>query len=105
MSFIPFDLEYIQSKWEQVVDFNLTESGVHPLRVEELLADSPGSLESLLATEINYPHVNGNPDLRENIARLYGADVYDAAYATELGIDNVLVTVGAAEANNIIVQT
>ncbi len=49
----------------------------------------------LLATEINYPHVNGNPELREHIARLY-----DGA-----SVPNVLVTVGAAEANNVIMQT
>jgi len=95
MSFTPFDLEYTQSLWEQRVDINLTESGVHPIRLDELLGDDQGKLNELLATEINYPHVNGNPELRENIARLY-----DGA-----GVDNVLVTVGAAEANNIVMQT
>jgi len=95
MTFTPFDLEYTQSLWEQKVDINLTESGVHPMRLEELLGDDPGKLAELLSTEINYPHVNGNPGLRRNIASLYGG----------AGIDNVLVTVGAAEANNIIMQT
>lgn len=95
MQFIPFDLEYTQSVWEQKVDINLTESGVHPLRLAELLDGDSDKLTEILSTEINYPHVNGNPELRENIASLY-----DGA-----GIDNVLVTVGAAEANNIVVQT
>jgi len=95
MSFTPFDLEYTQSLWEQKVDFNLTESGVHPMRLDELLGDDESQLAELLATEINYPHVNGIPQLRENIAGLY-----DGA-----GVSNVLVTVGAAEANNIIMQT
>jgi aspartate/methionine/tyrosine aminotransferase len=95
MKFTPFDLEYTQSLWEQDVDINLTESGVHPIRLDELLGEDDNKLKELLATEINYPHVNGNPDLRENISALYdGADV-----------SNVLVTVGAAEANNIILQT
>ena len=95
MSFIPFDLEYAQSKWEQIVDFNLTESGVHPMQLAELINGDSQLLEALMTTEINYPHVNGNPELRENIARLYnGAD-----------ISNILVTVGAAEANHIIMQT
>ena len=67
MSFTPFDLEYTQSKWEQLVDFNLTESGVHPLRLDELLGDDQAKVTDLMATEINYPHVNGNPELRENI--------------------------------------
>ncbi len=95
MQFTPFDLEYTQSIWEQQVDINLTESGVHPIRLDELLGDDKEQLASLLSTEINYPHVNGNPALRENIAALY-----DGA-----AIDNVIVTVGAAEANNIVIQT
>ena len=95
MQFRPFDLEYSQSVWEQQVDINLTESGVHPIRLDELLGDDNDTRSEILATEINYPHVNGNPDLREAIARLYN----DAA------IENVIVTVGAAEANNIIMQT
>ncbi len=95
MTFTAFDLEYTQSLWEQKVDINLTESGVHPMRLDELLGEDKHKLAEMLATEINYPHVNGNPQLRENIARLYdGAKV-----------ENVLVTVGAAEANNIIMQT
>ncbi len=95
MAFQPFELEYHQSLWEQEVDYNLTESGVHPMRLDELIGDDQGKLAELLATEINYPHVNGIPALRENIARLY-----DGA-----AVENVLVTVGAAEANNIIMQT
>ena len=37
MKFTPFDLEYIQSKWEQVVEFNLTESGVHPISLADII--------------------------------------------------------------------
>ena len=95
MSFTRFDLEYTQSVWEQQVDINLTESGVHPIRLDELLADDPAMADKLMRTELNYPHVNGIPALRENIAGLY-----DGAAAK-----NVLVTVGAAEANNIIMHT
>ena len=94
MTFIPFDLEHTQSRWEQVVDYNLTESGVHPIRLDELLGDTAG-IDDLLGTEIGYPHVNGNPDLREHIANLYDGTA----------LENVIVTVGAAEANNIIMQT
>ena len=95
MQFTPFDLEYHQSVWEQKVDINLTESGVHPMRLDELLGNSGDTLHELMTTEINYPHVNGIPVLREHIAALYdGAE-----------ISNVLVTVGAAEANNVIIQT
>lgn len=95
MAFTPFDLEYTQSIWEQSVDINLTESGAHPISLGELIDGDEAMISRLLATEINYPHVNGNPELRENIAALY-----DGA-----GVENILVTVGAAEANNIALQT
>ncbi|MBT5218842.1 MAG: aminotransferase class I/II-fold pyridoxal phosphate-dependent enzyme [Woeseia sp.] len=95
MSFTPFNLEYVQSIWEQKVDINLTESGVHPIRLDHLLDGDEGKVADLMSTEINYPHVNGNPELRESIAQLY-----DGA-----SVPNVLVTVGGAEANNIIMQT
>ena len=95
MTFTPFNLEYTQSIWEQKVDINLTESGVHPIRLDELLGENGELVAKILETEINYPHVNGNPELRQSIANLY-----DGA-----GVENVIVTVGAAEANNIIMQT
>jgi aspartate/methionine/tyrosine aminotransferase len=92
--FQPFELERIMSDWEQVVDYNLSESGAHPATLRELLDDGL-TIEDLLATELNYPHVEGTPELRERIAALYpGA-----------GVDNVLVTVGCAEANFITTQT
>jgi aspartate/methionine/tyrosine aminotransferase len=94
-SFRPFALERWMSRWEQTVDVNLAESGVHPLTLEELLALAPGALDELLATPLGYPQVNGTPLLRERIAALYpGATA-----------DNVLVTVGAAEANYLISET
>ena len=95
MKFKPFDLEYSQSVWEQEVDFNLTESGVHPVSLRELIGDNESLLENLLETEINYPHVNGIPQLRTLIASLYN----------NASIENVLVTIGAAEANQIVMQT
>jgi aspartate/methionine/tyrosine aminotransferase len=88
-------MEYLMSRWEQVVEYNLSESGVHPVALRDLLDDDPGVLQELLSTELNYPHVNGSPELRERIAALYPGAVPD----------NVLVTVGCAEANFISVQT
>lgn len=93
--FQPFLMERWMSKFEQEVEYNLSESGVHPLRLSELLAHRPHATDELLATGLNYPHVNGIPELRQNIARLYGG----------AGPDNVLVTVGAAEANYITTRT
>ena len=67
-TFQPFDHEVMASQNEKEVAYNLSESGVHPLLLSELLNDNPLNLESMLATEIDYAHANGNPELRENIA-------------------------------------
>ena len=93
--FQPFVMERMMSKFEQAVEYNISESGVHPITLSELLSDDTGRLEDLLATELNYPHVNGIPELRENIAALYNG-------ATA---KNILVTVGAIEANFNTVRT
>jgi aspartate/methionine/tyrosine aminotransferase len=91
--FRPFDMERMMSKWENVVEFNLSESGVHPVKLRELVG--PARFDELLDMELNYPQANGLPILRQRIAGLYpGASV-----------DNVLVTVGCAEANYIALQT
>lgn len=93
--FYPFEMERMMSAFEQEVEFNLSESGVHPITLGALLGEHPGALEKLLATEINYPHVNGIPQLRDNIALTYDG-------ATR---DEVLVTVGAIEANYLAIRT
>jgi len=87
--FQPFVMERMMSKFEKEVDYNLSESGVHPLTLKELYQDDPDGLAGLLSLEMDYAHANGIPELRKNIAALYrGA-----------GPENVLVTVGAIEAN------
>ena len=93
--FEPFVMERMMSKFENTVEFNLSESGVHPMTLGELLEMGGRSVDALLATEIDYPQANGAISLREGIARLY-----DGATA-----DNVLVTVGAAEANYLTIHT
>jgi len=87
--FQPFIMERMMSKFEKAVDYNLSESGVHPLTLRELLEGDPDGLDRLLATEMDYAHANGIPELRRNIAALYNG----------AGPENVLVTVGAIEAN------
>src|SRR4030042_1602129 len=72
----------------------LTESGVHPVTTRELVQD-PEVLDQILDTPLLYPQGNGIIELREAIASLYPG-------ATP---DNVLVTVGCAEANFVTIQT
>ncbi len=87
--FIPFELERIMSIWEHQVEYNLSESGVHPLTTRQLVQNDPQIIEDLLTTEINYPQTNGTVELRQRIAALYNG-------ATP---DNVVVTTGAAQGN------
>ena len=93
--FQPFVMERMMSLHEQNVDFNLSESGVHSMLLRELLENSPERMENLLDTDLNYPHVNSDPALRRNIAQTY----------TGAGSENILVTVGAIEANYITIRT
>ena len=84
----PFEMERFQSNWEHQVAWNLSESGVEPLRVEEL-ALTPQDREAVLRQPLAYTQTNGTVELRTLIAGLY-ADA-DAR--------NVQVTNGGAEAN------
>jgi aspartate/methionine/tyrosine aminotransferase len=84
----PFAMERMQSTYENSVDFNLSESGVHPLRVDELLDDTE-SRATLLRERLRYTQSNGTIPLRMSIAALYSG-------ATA---DHVQVTNGGAEAN------
>ncbi|MGH9707074.1 MAG: aminotransferase class I/II-fold pyridoxal phosphate-dependent enzyme [Candidatus Acidiferrales bacterium] len=84
----PFDLERWQSVWENNVELNISESGVHPLSAAEL-AGSASALEKILEIPLGYPQSNGSEELRSRIAELYpGAKG-----------ENVLVTCGGSEAN------
>jgi aspartate/methionine/tyrosine aminotransferase len=91
MKLEPFNLERIQSEWEHLVDFNLSESGVEPLRIRELL-DTDKLRTELLDIQLSYSQTNGTIPLREAIAQYYAGT----------GIDNVLVTNGGAEANYLV---
>src|SRR5688572_20314518 len=88
MNLEQFEMERMQSTWENLVDYNLSESGVHPVRIADLI---PGAedRERLLEMELGYSQSNGTPELRTSIANLYeGANV-----------ENIIVTTGTAEAN------
>ncbi len=118
MKYRTFDMERWQSTWEHRVRYNLSESGVDPMSVGELLdlasvtvphgAVAPGHAAPgegpsgpaggaegepaptlLEEIRLGYGQSNGSDELRERIAALHpGA-----------GAANVLVTAGGAEAN------
>jgi aspartate/methionine/tyrosine aminotransferase len=89
MTFFTFDLERWQSTWETLVRFNLSESGVHPLSISELLQLSGASLDDLAALRMVYNQSDGTVELRQAIAKLY----------SNASPDQITVTVGSSEAN------
>ena len=84
-----FALERIQSTWENLVDYNLSESGVHPMSFAELVGNDAEAIARLAGQELGYGQTNGTVALRERIAALYPG-------ATP---DHIVVTNGASEAN------
>ena len=88
-----FELERVQSVYENTVEFNLTESGFHPLKLNEFL--TPKQLAELENTVLGYSQTNGSIALRETIASLY----------PDQNNNNVLVTNGSAEANFVACHT
>lgn len=88
MRYSPFRMERWQSTFEHRVDINLSESGVHPLTVDELIEISGRDVD-VGSTLLGYGQSNGSDELRSLIA-----DQYDGASDA-----SVLVTTGGAEAN------
>lgn len=88
MRYTPFRMERYQSTYEHRVRYNLSESGVHPLTVGELVQIA-GIDVPVNDIRLGYGQSNGSDGLRELIA-----DLYPGATAA-----SVLVTVGGAEAN------
>jgi aspartate/methionine/tyrosine aminotransferase len=91
MKLEPFAMERMQSTYENEVEFNLSESGVYPLSVRELL-DDPADWEGVLDQPLVYTQSNGTRELRQRIAALYpGATA-----------DHIHVTNGGSEANYVV---
>jgi aspartate/methionine/tyrosine aminotransferase len=91
--FHPFELEHYQSLYEHSVDVNLADSSVKCVDLGSWLA--PEEREALLSLGLFYPQVNGLKTLREKIAALY----------PDTTADEVLVTVGASQANALVAST
>src|SRR5205085_10508596 len=86
-----FEMERMQSTWENIVDYDMSESGVRPLTLRELTAMG-FDLESFLDVPLGYSQSNGTTELRERIAAMYpGASV-----------DHIEVTNGTSEANYLV---
>ncbi len=58
MKFEEFQLEREQSTWENKVDYNLSESGVHPRTISELF--EPEFIDQINNTELTYGFTEGS---------------------------------------------
>jgi len=87
-----FQLERLLSVWQNVVDYDFTDTGVHSLYLHELITKE--ELEELYnSVHLRYIQTNGPIPLRESISQMYpGTD-----------IENILVTNGSSEANFVII--
>src|SRR5262245_36791710 len=83
-----FAMERMQSTYENQVEFNLSESGVQPLRLADLV-DDEAARDALMTEALRYTQSNGTVPLRSGIAALYPG-------ATP---DHIQVTNGGSEAN------
>lgn len=84
-------MERMQSTWENLVDYDMSESGVRPLTLRELV-EMGFDLDAFLDQPLGYSQSNGTVELRERIAALYPRS----------SVDHVEVTNGTSEANYVV---
>jgi len=90
----PFQMERMQSLYWHLVDYDLSESGVTPMTIRELLGPSADA-ETFVQTALGYPLSEGSYEARANIAAWYpGATA-----------ENVSLTTGGSEANHLTLWT
>jgi len=82
-----FKMERWQSQWENIVTYNLSESGVHPISFKELISED--EREEILNMKLGYIQTDGSSQLKEMICKIYPG----------INGENILVTTGTVEAN------
>ena len=87
----PFDMERMQSTWENIVDYDMSESGVRPLTLRELV-EMGLDLESFMDQPLGYSQSNGTIELRKQLAEVY----------PDTTLDHIEVTNGTSEANYVV---
>ena len=86
-----FEMERMQSTWENVVEYDMSESGIRAVSLRELI-EMGFDLEAVMDMPLGYSQSNGTIELRDILAESYpGAS-----------IDNIEVTNGTSEANYLI---
>ena len=91
----PFKVEIWMNEWETRCTYNLAETCVASITVEELLGlsgGSPDDLSGLLSMKLTYGDIEGSPRLRTAIANLYANRC----------IEDITVTHGTIAANMLV---
>jgi aspartate/methionine/tyrosine aminotransferase len=86
-----FEMERMQSTWENLVEYDLSESGVRPLTLRELM-EMGFDLDAFLDVPLGYSQSNGTIELREALSQFYPGTT----------IDQIEVTNGTSEANHLV---
>jgi len=89
--FPAFDMERMQSTWEHRVKYDLSESGVEAMSLEEATRDN----RELLRTKLGYAEGVGREPTRALVAAFHPGN----------GPENVVVTTGTSEANYLTLTT
>src|SRR5919204_1491568 len=85
MKFPTFEMERMQSVWEHRVKYDLSESGVEPLTLEEAARD----VKELLKTKLGYAEGVGLESTRTFVSEFHWKST----------AENVVITTGTSEAN------
>src|SRR6516162_6754186 len=83
-----FEMERMQSTWENVVEMDMSESGIRPVTLREL-AGMGLDIDAILDMPLGYSQSNGTIPLRETLAAQYPGTTPD----------HIEVTNGTSEAN------
>lgn len=86
-----FEMERMQSTWENLVEYDLSESGIRPLTLRELV-EMGLDMNALMDVPLGYSQSNGTTELKELIAKHY----------PDASVDQIEVTNGTSEANYIL---
>ncbi|HHC5200503.1 aminotransferase class I/II-fold pyridoxal phosphate-dependent enzyme [Klebsiella pneumoniae] len=98
MKIRPFGVEQWMNEWETRCEYNLAETCVESLTMQQLL-DMTGKtrevLEDMLNIKMTYGHITGSERLRQLISEQY----------SKQSSENILITHGAIGANALIYET
>jgi aspartate/methionine/tyrosine aminotransferase len=86
-----FEMERMQSTWENLVEYDMSESGVRPVTLRELQAMG-FDLEAVMGIPLGYSQSNGTPQLKDLLSEIYPGATHE----------HIEVTNGTSEANYLV---